>query len=72
MDNRRKQNQRDKLIETHGPFCSICKERYSPEAFELHHIIPKTEGGPDCIENKALICNSCHDKYHGDIPKRKK
>lgn len=39
----------------------------SDEFIDVHHIIPKGEGGPSTIENAAPLCVRCHKNY-GDNP----
>ncbi len=29
-----------------------------------HHVIPTSEGGPDTIDNKSLLCGNCHNVVH--------
>jgi hypothetical protein len=29
-----------------------------------HHIIPESEGGPDTVDNKSLLCGDCHNVVH--------
>ena len=36
-------------------------------AVDLHHIIPKSQGGKDDINNIIALCRSCHDKAHSGI-----
>lgn len=31
---------------------------------EVHHILPLSEGGDDCIENTAAVCPGCHRELH--------
>jgi len=38
---------------------------------EIHHIIPKPEGGPDTIDNAAPLCAMCHADFGGNPLKRK-
>ena len=47
--------------------CVICQEPF----VEIHHIVPKKEGGEDTIENAAPLCSRCHDLY-GDNPTKRK
>lgn len=29
-----------------------------------HHIIPSSEGGPDTVDNRSLLCGNCHNAVH--------
>ena len=44
--------------------CAICGH----DGEEIHHIIPKSEGGNDTLNNLVLLCHSCHDKIHNHQP----
>lgn len=41
--------------------CKICG---SNDTLELHHIIPKSYGGDDSIENLQWLCKKCHLEKH--------
>lgn len=41
--------------------CSICLER---APLDLHHLIPRSEGGSNDEENLIVLCGNCHDRYH--------
>jgi len=41
--------------------CEYCKKE---KELEKHHIIPKSLGGSDNIENIKLLCGICHGKAH--------
>jgi len=47
--------------------CCICHKPF----IEIHHIVPKSEGGSDDIKNAAPLCAGCHDIYGGNPMKRK-
>ncbi len=47
--------------------CCACHKPY----VEVHHLVPKSEGGADSLENAAPLCASCHDLYGGNPEKRK-
>ena len=32
--------------------------------FGYHHVRPRSQGGPDVIENLILLCQVCHDEHH--------
>ncbi len=48
--------------------CKRCKKRYPPEKLQVHHIIPKSLGGTDALENLETLCIECHQaKHHYDV-----
>lgn len=38
---------------------------------DVHHILPKKDGGGDGIENAAPLCQNCHDQF-GDNPYKRR
>lgn len=46
--------------------CEYCQSpaRYSPEVFELEHILPLSAGGATTLDNLALACPACN-RYKG-------
>ena len=32
--------------------------------FGYHHVTPRSDGGPDAVENLVLLCQACHDEHH--------
>ncbi|MDR0591346.1 MAG: HNH endonuclease [Candidatus Nomurabacteria bacterium] len=47
--------------------CVICHEPF----VEVHHIVPKKEGGTDAADNAAPLCATHHDLF-GDNPSKRK
>lgn len=45
----------------HGK-CLMCKNNIS----DFHHIVPRSKGGSDTIQNQAGLCKKCHTKVHTD------
>jgi 5-methylcytosine-specific restriction endonuclease McrA len=45
--------------------CEECKQSFPLEALELHHIVPRSEGGRDVDGNLRLLCGRCHEGRHG-------
>lgn len=45
----------------HGK-CMMCKNNIS----DFHHIVPRSKGGSDTIQNQAGLCKKCHAKVHTD------
>ena len=40
--------------------CKICGHDFPFRMFEIDHVIPKSKGGPDHIENRQLLCPPCN------------
>jgi 5-methylcytosine-specific restriction endonuclease McrA len=40
--------------------CEVC----SFEAVDLHHIIYRSQGGSDGVENIIALCRDCHNAAH--------
>jgi hypothetical protein len=41
--------------------CAICKHLHK---VQVHHIVPREDGGTDDIENAIPLCPNCHDEVH--------
>jgi hypothetical protein len=46
--------------------CEYCQTpaRYSPEVFEVEHVVPLSAGGMTTLDNLALACPACN-RYNG-------
>ena len=53
---------REALREQQHGKCLMCKN----DITAFHHIIPKSKGGSDTIQNQAGLCQKCHAKVHTD------
>ena len=40
--------------------CNLCGHPFGYKLLELDHVIPKSKGGPDHIENRQLLCPPCN------------
>ena len=40
--------------------CSVCGKM----AVDIHHIVKRSQGGSDEVDNLIPLCRSCHDKAH--------
>lgn len=45
-----------------SPFCECPDPTCNEIATEVDHIIPRSKGGPDIIENLQSLTKSCHSK----------
>jgi 5-methylcytosine-specific restriction endonuclease McrA len=50
-----------RIIYIFGGECAICG---NPENLEIHHIIPRAEGGTNDIANLLPLCHECHCAIH--------
>ena len=50
------------LAREHGT-CQYCKKKKN-DKWHIHHIVPKSKGGSDRVDNLALLHESCHKKLH--------
>jgi 5-methylcytosine-specific restriction enzyme A len=42
--------------------CAICRFPLEPGKMHLDHIIPRTKGGKDTLNNLQFLCIPCHQK----------
>ena len=54
---------RNQLMTRENYTCQKCGRRNSE--LHGHHIIPVRDGGPDELDNLALLCGSCHFEWEG-------
>src|SRR5207244_1784429 len=54
-----------------GRCCCIC-HKFCAARIELHHIVPKAEGGPDTAENCIPLCFDCHEEVGSYNPQHPK
>ena len=43
--------------------CEVCGDPIVKE-LEVHHILPRAEGGSNELRNLVVLCERCHDKHH--------
>jgi 5-methylcytosine-specific restriction protein A len=48
-----------------GYQCRVCLRVVSGKAAHVDHIIPKSKGGSDLVDNLQTLCVSCHSKKEG-------
>jgi PAS domain-containing protein len=65
---------REKVLERDGYACRFCgttNEEHlevTDRGLDVHHIIPRSDGGEDTMRNLAALCRSCHrtmESLHG-------
>lgn len=58
-------HQTRKLFQRQKAICPECHQRLTEQQpWNIHHIIPKVEGGPDTFENLMLLHQMCHTRLH--------
>jgi len=48
-------------------YCELCGN----PAVDIHHIIYKSQGGTDDVENLIALCRHCHDNAHDSLMDKK-
>ncbi len=51
---------RPHLFKKQGGCCQGCHQTFEIQHFEVDHVIPKSKGGGNYIENYQLLCSSCN------------
>jgi len=58
---------RERVLERDGHRCYICGRTKN---LHLHHIIPRSQGGPHTEDNLITLCSGCHRSVEsGDLEK---
>jgi 5-methylcytosine-specific restriction endonuclease McrA len=53
---------RQDLLVRLGPYCQVCRQQFSSEDLQAHHIQSQREGGKHGASNIQLLCHDCHTK----------
>jgi hypothetical protein len=53
---------RRRAFEEYGKNCFECG---SINNLDVHHILPREDGGLDELENLIILCRDCHERFHG-------
>ncbi|MDE2845227.1 MAG: HNH endonuclease [Gemmatimonadota bacterium] len=51
---------RDQLYGVQGGDCAGCKTHFEKQHLTIDHIIARTQGGTDHIDNLQLLCHYCN------------
>lgn len=58
------------IFDRAGQECEWCENQY--DHLQVHHIVPRREGGPNEPENLIVLCPNCHENAdRGAIPRSK-
>lgn len=44
--------------------CANCRASGSDVTLDVHHIVPRGQGGSNRMPNLTLLCRQCHDAAH--------
>lgn len=44
--------------------CANCRRDGDDVKLDVHHIVPRGQGGSGCLSNLILLCRHCHDAAH--------
>ena len=58
------ENLRKAVLKRDDHTCQRCREDRGP--LQAHHIIPRSQGGLDTLENLITVCRPCHAVQHPD------
>jgi site-specific DNA-methyltransferase (adenine-specific) len=58
---------KERLYKEQNGLCNGCKTQFDIWNLEIDHIIPKSKGGGDYLENYQLLCSACN-KIKSDNP----
>ena len=56
-----------KVLADCGRCCCLCR-RFKPIRLQVHHIVPRGEGGKDELDNAIALCLTCHTDVHTKAP----
>jgi RNA-directed DNA polymerase len=48
--------------------CMVCHQPLNCEHVEMHHLLPRAQGGSNDLSNLVLIHTFCHQQMHSDKP----
>lgn len=57
-------NTHARVLARDGYTCQCCKGKRKDSHLEVHHILPRSQGGSDDAENLVTLCHTCHTKLH--------
>ncbi len=55
---------REETLRRDGYRCQRCFENRGP--LQAHHVVPRSDGGPDSLDNLVTLCRPCHGVQHPD------
>lgn len=60
MNSKQKQTKKQQLITLYGSYCWWCRCSFSEDKLTLDHLLPRSRGGSNSLENLRLACFPCN------------
>ena len=58
---------REKVLMRDSYKCHKCKEEFPTDELDVHHIVPKSHGGPSSSDNIQTLCKKHHRLAHKEL-----
>lgn len=62
MNSQQKRSKKKQLEAKFGSYCYWCRRYFPINELTIDHLIPKSLGGSDSIENLRLSCKNCNQE----------
>lgn len=58
--------QRQEVVQRAAECCEYCwsQAQYSPDPFSVEHIVPRSKGGTNDLDNLAYACQGCNNRKY--------
>ena len=63
-------NIREAVLRRDKYTCVECRKPYPPAELDVHHLLPRSAGGPDEPSNLITLCDGCHAAHHPKLAGR--
>src|SRR5215472_10146634 len=63
-------NIREAVLRRDKYTCVECRKPYPPAELDVHHLLPRSAGGPDEPSNLITLCDGCHAARHPKLAGR--
>jgi hypothetical protein len=63
---------RERVAQRSDRCCEYCwsQSRFSPDPFSVEHIVPRSKGGSDELDNLAFACQGCNNHKYNHLEGR--
>ncbi|MBD3194536.1 MAG: hypothetical protein GF317_05730 [Candidatus Lokiarchaeota archaeon] len=62
---------RQRILKRDNCICRDCRREFPAKQLEVHHIIPRCEGGDNSDINLVTLCKNCHKKVTKQMLKKR-